>query len=139
MLCPFGCPFIDSSAEDSQRKLDLVRRPPWKTRMDFNGTWVFNAGRAVFPAEPYIHLYILEELIFLNGRNVTIPGLWASAAKVSQSETFFSDAGRNLLQPGFQGVAGFNVTPNSTLPLLIENLKVGGRDNKMKVIEIVSC
>ena len=95
------------------------------------------------PTFTFTYLRSYEKLgagrIFLNGRNVTIPGLWASAARVSQSETFFSDAGRTLLQPGFQGVAGFNVTPNSTLPLLIENLKVGARDNKMKVIEIVSC
>eukprot|EP00435_Cladocopium_sp_Y103_P026535 s416_g6.t1 len=95
------------------------------------------------PTFTFTYLRSYEKLgagrLFLNGRNVTIPGLWASAAKVSQSETFFSDAGRDLLQPGFQRVAGFNVKPNSTLPLRIENLKVGVSDNKMKVIEIVSC
>ena len=95
------------------------------------------------PTFTFTYLRSYEKLgagrLFLNGRNVTIPGKWANAAKVSQSETFFSDAGRKLLQPGFQRVAGFNVKPNSTLPLFIENLKVGVSDNKMKVIEIVSC
>ena len=75
----------------------------------------------------------------MNGRNVTIPGKWSGAAKVSQSETFFSNAAEDFFRPNFQSVVGFNVKPNSTLQMRIENLRVGASDNKMKVIEILSC
>ena len=95
------------------------------------------------PTFTFTYLRSYEKLgagrIFLNGRNVTIPGKWSGAAKVSQSETFFSNAAEDFFRPNFQSVVGFNVKPNSTLQMRIENLRVGASDNKMKVIEILSC
>lgn len=95
------------------------------------------------PTFTFTYLRSYEKLgagrIFLNGRNFTIAGKWNAAAKVSQSETIFSNAAQTFQQPGSQQVLGFNVRPNSTLPMVIENLRVGARDNKMKIIEIVSC
>ena len=97
------------------------------------------------PTFTFTYLRSYEKLgavrLFLNGRNVTIPGLWtwSAAARVSQSETFFSNAAQNILTGNINQVVGFNVKPYSTLQLRIENLRAHQADNKMKVIEIVSC
>ena len=95
------------------------------------------------PTFTFTYLRSYEKLgagrIFLNGRNVTIEGKWNAAAKVSQSETIFSNAAHPFLIPDSRQILNFNVTPNSILPMVIENLRVGVSDNKMKIIEIVSC
>lgn len=95
------------------------------------------------PTFTFTHLRSYEKLgagrIFLNGRNVTIPGKYARGARVSQSETLFSNAAEDFLSRNFEAVVGFNVKPNSTLQMRIVNLKVGVTDNKMKVIEVLSC
>ena len=90
------------------------------------------------PTFTFTYLRSYEKLgavrLFLNGVNVTIQGVWAwsAAARVSQAETYFSKAAA-------QPAVGFNVKPNSTLKLRVENLRAHPANNKMKVIEIISC
>lgn len=55
------------------------------------------------PTFTFTYLRSYEKLgagrIFLNGRNVTIAGKWNATAKVSQSETIFSNAGQTFFRP----------------------------------------
>lgn len=75
--------------------------------------------------------------VTLNGISLTINGLWDDGNRFAQSETLFAQAGNGLLQTWGAGILGFNVTPNSSLPLRRLNLESG--NNKMKIIEIISC
>ncbi|CAK9023902.1 Hypothetical protein SCF082_LOCUS16389 [Durusdinium trenchii] len=66
--------------------------------------------------------------LIMNGKSMEVSGLWDF--KVSQSETFFFQAGSLSRKI-------FSVEPNSSQTLRVENLRSG--NGKMKVMEIVSC
>ena len=81
--------------------------------------------------------------VTLNGTWMLILGLWEDGSRYSQSDTIFAKAGGKVSQGGGEGGGreiAFDVRPNSTLTMRIENFQVGASGNpKMKLISVISC
>ncbi|CAE8615759.1 unnamed protein product [Polarella glacialis] len=81
-----------------------------------------------------------KAILTLNGKDLHLDGLWGddTGQHFAQSFTIFSQADNPEMQGWSEGgLFGFDIKPNSSHTMRIENLKL--RNNKMKIIDIVSC